>query len=138
MALNIDVAPTLLATAGVAAPTTMQGQSWRPIVEGQASKWRDDFLYEYYEFPGVHCVRPHRGVRNARFKLIEFWRDPLEYELYDLANDPGEKTNLADDPRFAAEKARLQKRMAALRVQYGDHDPADYLPPQQIPQACHY
>jgi arylsulfatase A-like enzyme len=138
MALNIDVAPTMLSIAGASVPATMQGESWRPILEGRASKWRDDFLYEYYEFPGVHCVRPHRGVRNAHFKLIEFWRDPLEYELYDLMNDPGEKTNLADDSRFAAEKARLLERMTALRTQYGDHDPPDYLPPQQVPQVCHY
>ncbi|MFT3790901.1 MAG: sulfatase [Rudaea sp.] len=138
MTLNIDVAPTMLSLAGVSVPATMQGANWLPLFAGDVRTWRTDFLYEYYEFPGVHCVRPHRGVRDARFKLIEFWRDPAEYELYDLKNDPDEERNLVDDPAFAAEKARLKTRMAALREQYADHDPPDYLPPQQIPQACHY
>src|SRR3546814_3156269 len=50
-ALNIDVAPTMLDLAGSAVPAAMQGASWRPLLAQDASQWRKDFLYEYYEFP---------------------------------------------------------------------------------------
>lgn len=137
-ALNIDLAPTLLELGGTKVPATMQGASWKPLIEQRATPWREDFLYEYYEYPGVHCVRPHRGVRNARWKLIEFWREPREYELYDLQADPGEERNLAGDPAHAQTLAQLRTRLDKLRIQYDDHDPPDYLPEQQQPQVCHY
>ena len=137
-ALNIDLAPTMLDLGGVAIPDAMQGESWQPLLAGGDPPWRKDFLYEYYEYPGVHCVRPHRGVRNARWKLIEFWRQPREYELYDLQTDPREQRNLAGDPAHARTFAQLRARLAELRAQYDDHDPPDYLPEQQEPQVCHY
>jgi len=137
-ALNIDLAPTLLELGGADVPDAMQGESWKPLIEDRPTRWREDFLYEYYEYPSVHCVRPHRGVRNARWKLIEFWREPREYELYDLANDPQERRNLAADPAHAPRLAQLRQRLAELRTQYGDHDPDDYLPEQQVPQKCNY
>ena len=137
-ALNIDLAPTLLDLGGATIPHAMQGESWRPLIERRATDWRQDFLYEYYEYPGVHCVRPHRGVRNARWKLIEFWREPSEYELYDLQADPQERNNLAHDPAHAQTLSQLRARLAELRARYDDHDPPDYLPEQQQPQQCHY
>lgn len=137
-ALNIDLAPTLLELCGAPVPASMQGDSWKPLIEQQPAEWRKDFLYEYYEYPGVHCVRPHRGVRNARWKLIEFWREPREYEMYDLANDPDERRNVANDPAHATVFAQLSQRLAELRRQYDDHDADDYLPGQQAPQKCHY
>lgn len=137
-ALNIDLAPTLLDLGGAAIPDAMQGESWMPLIEQRPVDWRQDFLYEYYEYPAVHCVRPHRGVRNPRWKLIEFWREPREYELYDLQADPQEQRNLATDPAHAQTLAQLRTRLAELRTQYDDHDPPDYLPEQQMPQVCHY
>lgn len=137
-ALNIDLAPTLLDIGGAPIPDTMQGKSWLPLLEAQEQPWREDFLYEYYEYPGVHCVRPHRGVRNRRWKLLEFWREPREYELYDLASDPDELRNLAPDPAYASTLDQLQRRLQALRGRYADRDPDDYLPAQQQPQHCHY
>ena len=137
-ALNIDLAPTMLDLGGTNIPDAMQGDSWMPLIERRPVDWRQDFLYEYYEYPAVHCVRPHRGVRNARWKLIEFWRDPREYELYDLRDDPQERNNLAGDPAHAQQLAQLQSRLAELRLRYDDHDPEDYLPAQQQPQKCHY
>src|SRR3546814_350167 len=135
-ALNIDVAPTMLDLAGSAVPAAMQGASWRPLLAQDASQWRKDFLYEYYEFPAAHCVRPHRGVRDLRWKYIHFYRDPEEEELYDLANDPREMRNLAADPAHAAQLQRLRARLAELRRQYDDNDPPGFLPVQSRPDSC--
>jgi arylsulfatase A-like enzyme len=77
-------------------------------------------------------------VRNARWKLIEFWREPREYELYDLQADPQERNNLAHDPALAQTLAQLRTRLAELRARYDDRDPPDYLPEQQQLQVCHY
>ena len=135
-ALNIDVAPTFLDLAGVTVPAIMQGDSWRPLLSGETDAWRKDFLYEYYEFPAAHCVRPHRGVRDKRWKYIRWNMAPAEEELYDLHADPQEHRNLAHDPAHAAELARLRTRLAELRAQYDDTDPLDFAPLAQKPITC--
>ena len=53
MALNIDVAPTLLDLVGAPIPAAFQGRSLMPLAEGKSvANWRKDWLYEYYEYPG--------------------------------------------------------------------------------------
>ena len=91
MVLNLDIAPTLLEIAGLPVPGEMQGKSMLPLAEGKANvPWRKDWLYEYYEYPGFENVRPCRGVRTERYKLIHFFIEPQEFELYDLQADPDE------------------------------------------------
>lgn len=135
-ALNIDVAPTLLDLGGAAVPTAMQGESWKPIIGNAQADWRKDFLYEYYEFPAAHCVRPHRGVRGERWKYIRWNLAPGEEELYDLQGDPHEQRNLAGDPAHAEQLQHMRKRLAELRAQYQDEDPLDYAPVPQKPIDC--
>src|SRR5262245_34720137 len=50
MALNLDLAPTFLDLAGEKVPQSMQGRSWRPLLEGNAASanWRTAFFYEYF------------------------------------------------------------------------------------------
>ena len=122
MVLNVDVAPTMLALAGVPVPDWMQGKSMRPLLEGKDVEWRDAWLYEFYEFPGVHRVRKNRGVRTNRWKYIHYFEDPQEYELYDLADDPGEKNNLYGKPEFAPIVEKLRQRMTELRRETNDPD----------------
>jgi arylsulfatase A-like enzyme len=123
MVLNLDIAPTLLELAGVPAPGWMQGRSLVPLLEGRDPAWRDAFLYEYYEYPAEHCVRKHRGLRTDRWKLLHFWEAPEEWELFDLATDPDETTNLAKRPEHADTLADMQRRLAAYRRSIGDVDP---------------
>jgi len=122
LVLNIDVAPTLLELAGVPVPTWMHGRSMVPLLEGKTPAWRDAVLYEYYEYPAEHCVRKHRGIRTHRWKLIHFWEQPEEWELYDLTADPNETVNLAGRRSHARTVATLRAKMAELRKEVGDHD----------------
>jgi arylsulfatase A-like enzyme len=57
MVLNLDMAPTLLQMAGLPIPGEMQGKSMLPLAEGERIPWREDWLYEYYQYPGFENVR---------------------------------------------------------------------------------
>ncbi|MBI1197551.1 MAG: sulfatase-like hydrolase/transferase [Phenylobacterium sp.] len=121
MVLNVDAAPTLLEFAGLPVPSQMQGRSFAGLAAGRpAPDWRKDWLYEYYEYPGYENVRPNRGVRTERYKLIHYFLDPEEFELYDLATDPGEDHNLYGRPGMEALTAQLKARLTALRAETGD------------------
>jgi hypothetical protein len=63
----------------------MQGKSWRGLAAGKQVPWRDAIYYHYYEYPSVHMVKRHYGVRTDRYKLIHFYYDVDEWEMYDLA-----------------------------------------------------
>ncbi|MDE3066025.1 MAG: sulfatase [Verrucomicrobiota bacterium] len=128
MALNVDIAPTMLELAGLPAPAAMQGRSLAPLLRGESPEtWRKDWLYEYFEYPEVEHVRPHRGVRTERYKLIHYHTLPQypelpeEFELYDLRNDPGELHNLYGQPAYASLTRHLLDRIRELRKETGDH-----------------
>jgi arylsulfatase A-like enzyme len=112
---NLDFAETFLDLAGVPIPDDMQGRSLVPLFLGMRPEdWRKSFYYHYYEFPAVHSVRRHYGVRDARYKLIHFYNID-EWELYDLAEDPDEIRNVYGDPHYAREQRRLKAQLARLR-----------------------
>ncbi len=136
MVLNVDVAPTLLDLAGTDVPDWMQGHSWKPLLAGKDDDWRKDFLYEWFEYPAVHCARKHRGVRGERWKLIHFWEQPDEWALYDLQNDPNEMVNLVGKPEHAALVAQLKERIIQLRAATDDVDPPGYVAPKLQPGKC--
>jgi arylsulfatase A-like enzyme len=99
MALNIDLAPTMLALAGVEPPGGVQGRDLSPLVRGQpAQNWRDEFFYEHLF---AHKAIPKsEGVRTKRWS---YWRyldvDALDAEcLFDLRDDPGQTANLTRTP----------------------------------------
>ncbi|MGQ7867926.1 sulfatase family protein [Sunxiuqinia sp. sy24] len=122
---NIDFAPTFLDYAGVDIPQDVQGESFRRLVSGESSVWRDAIYYTYYEYPSIHMVKRHYGVRTDRYKLIHFYYDIDEWELYDLENDPQEMTNVYDDPAYADVKQMMHERLTELREKYGDSDAND-------------
>src|SRR5207253_2861933 len=103
-------------------PKEMQGRSLLPLLEGDKTEWRKDWLYEYYEFPGPHDVRKNRGVRTERYKYIHYFEEPQEYELYDLEKDPNERTNLVEKKEYAEILASLRKRLEELRKETKDSD----------------
>lgn len=112
MAQNLDFAQTMLAMAGVAAPTDMQGVNLTPLLKNQKSSVRETLYYHYYEYPAVHMVPKHRGVRTDRYKLIHFYETD-EWELYDLQTDPRERLNLYGKPQVARLQAQMHQKLEA-------------------------
>jgi N-acetylglucosamine-6-sulfatase len=116
LALNIDLAPTLLELAGVAVPGTMQGRSLVPLLEGKRPAWRNSFLIEYYSdkvFPRV-LQMGYKAVRNWRWKYIHYLELEGMNELYDLKSDPYEMKNLIDQPGAARALDKMKREMERL------------------------
>jgi arylsulfatase A-like enzyme len=123
MVLNIDIAPTMLELCGLPVPTWMHGRSLVPLLDEGRAPWRDAWLYEYVEYPASHCIRKNRGVRTDRWKLIQYWEQPEEWELYDLRSDPDEVRNLANAAEHAKQKQALEAMLERLRREVGSVDP---------------
>ena len=109
--MNVDFAPTFLDFAGVDIPSDIQGASLKPILvnEGKTpADWRKAAYYHYYEYPAEHSVKRHYGIRTQDFKLIHFYNDIDEWEMYDM-------------------NAKVQKELMELlqdtQKQYKDTDP---------------
>jgi arylsulfatase A-like enzyme len=120
LALNIDIAPTLLELAGLRAPKPMQGRSLLPLLRDPKAKGRDAFFYEHlykhHPKPPMH-IEPCEGVRTRDWKYI-VWLDqsgPAREELYDLRNDPLEMKNLITAPSAAAKLAELRRQHQTMR-----------------------
>ena len=115
MVLDIDIAPTMLDLAGIPVPKHMQGKSILPLALSSDPGFRNEWYYEYYEWPNPEKVAPHRGIRTEQYKLIRYVMNPSEGELYDLKADPGERNNLYNKPEHAAIQQHLEQRLEALR-----------------------
>jgi len=123
MVSNIDFAETFLDIAGVKVPDDMQGMSLVPVLKGKTpSDWRKEHYYHYYEYPGSHMVKRHYGMSTERYKLIHYYYDIDEWELYDIKADPQEMKNVYNDSAYASVRSDLHKRLNKLRVQYLDSD----------------
>jgi arylsulfatase A-like enzyme len=121
--LNLDFAPTFLDFAAITRPADMQGRSFRRLLQGKTpDDWRTSMYYHYYEYPAVHMVKRHYGVRTRRYKLIHFYYDIDAWELYDLQKDPDELNNVYDDPSYAGIITQLKAELKRLRNFYGDTD----------------
>ena len=129
----VDVMPTLLEFAGVAAPPGLAGASLVPLLRGEEKTPRLAYA-ELRRSPWNE--HPRAAVRDAGHKLVENLppRGPgsAEIEFYDLARDPGERENLVGirDESLDALTTQLAAERAALHAQGGLDVPADQdLPP---------
>ncbi len=122
MILNLDVAPTVLDIAGVPIPDHVQGKSFLSLFSpGKEWNWRTSLYYHYYEYPhGWHKVKRHYGIRTERYKLIHFYNDTDEWELYDLRQDPNEMNNVISSPDYADIREDLHKELRRLQQHYRD------------------
>jgi arylsulfatase A-like enzyme len=126
MVQNLDFAETILDAAGVSIPEDMQGESLVPLFRGEDETWdRNAVYYHYYEYPAVHMVKRHYGIVTGKYKLIHFYYDVDEWELYDRLKDPMEMKNVYNDPAYADIVKDLTAKLADLRVKYKDSKELD-------------
>ena len=121
MVQNLDFAQTFLEAAQIEIPDDMQGESLIPLLKGDTSQWnRESVYYHYYEYPGAHMVKRHYGIVTKKFKLVHFYYDIDEWELYDRKNDPQEMKNVYYDPAYANTVTELHKKLDELRLKNKD------------------
>ncbi|MBN2348547.1 MAG: sulfatase [Bacteroidales bacterium] len=123
MVSNLDFAETFIDVASAKIPDDMQGHSLLPVLKGKTpKKWRSEHYYHYYEYPGWHMVKRHYGITTDRYKLIHFYYDIDEWELFDLENDPHEMNNVYNDTAYGEIKLNLHGELEKLRTKYHDSD----------------
>jgi arylsulfatase A-like enzyme len=104
----IDLAPTLVELAGLPPVPTHEGVSLVPLLAGEPGARGPETIFME---SGYHDPLAQRTVRRGQWKLIHVLAEEdraamtgSEWELYDLASDPGETRNLASArPRLVAE-----------------------------------
>jgi arylsulfatase A-like enzyme len=120
---NIDIAPTVLALAGVRPTTTMDGRSVLPVLRGERADSPGELLYEYYWEHAFPHTPTTFALRGDRFKYIYYHGVWDNQELFDLRTDPLERFNLSDIPAYqdtvSAMRARLWdvlERTGGMRI----------------------
>ncbi len=126
MVQNLDFAQTFLEAAQIKVPSDMQGESLIPLLKGDTAQWnRDAVYYHYYEYPAVHMVKRHYGIVTKEYKLVHFYDDVDEWELYDRKKDPEEMMNVYHDPAYETIATKLHKELKELRIKYKDSPELD-------------
>ena len=106
-----DLFPTVCELTGVPIPETVQGTSLAPVIAGTKS--------EVYPFIVGYFQDVQRMIRTDRWKYV--WYPQIsKQQLFDLAADPDELVNLADDARYAIEMAQLREKLFKWLQQHDD------------------
>jgi len=112
---ELDIARTLLETAGVSAPETFIGENLIDMANGADP--REVITSQYFGTEsGAYSMRM---IRDDRFKFVYHPVGDL-HEFYDLTQDPDERKNRIDDPSLADDIARLKARLWEEMNSQGD------------------
>jgi N-acetylglucosamine-6-sulfatase len=111
MVRNIDIAPTILALAGVEPTQPVDGRSVLPALRGERMDSPGELLYEYYWEHAFPHTPTTFALRGERFKYIYYHGVWDTQELFDLASDPDERHNLIDIPEFEDIAAEMRTRL---------------------------
>lgn len=114
--LNVDLAPTILAAAGIKAPQRMQGADIAPLyLAEQKPAWRDEFFYEFHANGRPDNIPASHALIRKDWKYF-FWPDFKLEQLFHVSADPFEENDLAADPAQAERMAEMRKRLAELKA----------------------
>lgn len=114
--LSVDLAPTVLAAAGIPAPKNMQGRDMAPLYLSETKpEWRSEFFYEHPTLRNASFIPASEALVRKDWKYFHWPEQKIE-QLFDLKADPHEENDLAGD---SAQKTRLddmRARFAALKA----------------------
>lgn len=120
---NLDLFPTILDMAQIGVPDNLRlhGRSLVPLLRNASAEW-DDTLFGQYDMHHYQEARM-RMIRTPEWKLVRHFEPGGKDELYHLAADPGETTNLVDssDSQDQAQRRDLSARLAEWMKSI--HDP---------------
>lgn len=116
LALNIDIAPTIVSAVGLSMPGAMQGSDLGPLyLADRPPVWRDEFFYEHPTITSRDRIPSSQGVVRRDWKYV-YWPEWKYEQLFDLKKDGQELTNLAGRPANAARLAAMRERLAEWRT----------------------
>lgn len=115
IAMNIDIAPTLLDFAGIPDTFGMQGISLLKLMNNEVT--RKEMFYEFFN---KSCVPDIRAIRSLEYKYVAYNCNQETEEFFDLINDPKENVNLVNDPDFAALIEDYRDKLTFWRNYYED------------------
>jgi len=126
---QIDLAPTLLESAGVPIPSSMQGRSALPLLDRRITEWRNEVYIGMREFVTGRVLRTPQWTYAAAAPKGPGWKSAersdryVEYILYDLYADPFQHTNLAGRAETREVAKMLRERLLQRIVEAGDPQP---------------
>ena len=111
-----DIFATILDYAGAAQPSADEtaSKSLRRLIEGSESDWDDAVFMEQEE---TRSIRTREWLFMQRFEPTSY---DFGHELFDLAQDPDERNNIADDPAYRSVVEELSARIDAYFEKYSD------------------
>lgn len=128
----IDVMPTVLDWLGLDIPRSCDGASLTPFLRGETPPDCRNAVYFEHDFRDVRTQKPetalgiasdqcaYAAIRDDRFKYVHF--AALPPLLFDIANDPHEQVNLADDPAYTEVALDYARRMLDWRLSSGERE----------------
>ncbi|MFT5131438.1 MAG: iduronate 2-sulfatase [Rhodothermales bacterium] len=109
----IDLFPSIAELAGLQPPDGLQGSSLVPLLRSPQSKeWTKNLAFTISRNGG-------ESIRSHNWCFTQWGHGKQGFELYDLRKDPGEFTNLAKNPEYAAPLKRLRAQLLATRAAAG-------------------
>ena len=123
MALNIDIAPTIIDLAGLEIPARMQGKSLIPLITNPQEDWRDEFYYEHAFIHATWGTKPMipgvEGVVEKDFKYMKYLHDTDEAifeELYSVKADPTEQKNLINEEGYKEKLEEMKQKVEEYKI----------------------
>ncbi len=114
--LSVDLAPTLLAAAGIPAPKTMQGRDMSPLYLSETKpEWRTEFFYEHPTIKNARFIPTSEALVRKDWKYFS-WPEHKVEQLFDISADPREENDLAGDPAHKAKLDEMRARFAELKA----------------------
>lgn len=114
-ALNVDLAPTILAAAGIKTPPLMQGRDIAPLyLATNRPAWRTEFFYEHAVIKNKTFIPASEALVRKDWKYF-FWPDFDTEQLFNLSIDPIEENDLATDPSQQERLAEIRNRFKELK-----------------------